>query len=56
MIVTDGAGRPFPKPEKPAPGATANEVVAYLRAWHAYRDGIANSANKAFAEAFAKAL
>jgi hypothetical protein len=52
LIITDGNGRPFPKPD-PADFATVTEFV---RAIHAYNDRVTQAANRAFEDAFAKAL
>jgi hypothetical protein len=44
MILTDGQGRPFVKPD-PQDFATTTE---FLCAYWAYKDAIADCANKAF--------
>ena len=56
MILTDGRGRPIDPPEPPAPDAPIEETVAYLRAYAAYKDRVADIANRAFDEAFREAL
>ena len=56
MILTDASGRPFEKPEPPAPNAPIEEKIAWLRADAAYRDAVANAANTAFEKRFRKAL
>jgi len=55
-ILTDGTGRPFARPEKPAAGAAIAEKIAYLRAVHAYNDRVADCANAAFTKAFSVAV
>lgn len=52
MIYTDANGRPIEPPERPAPDASIEEKVRYLRARHAYNDLITDMANRAFAERF----
>lgn len=52
MIYTYADGRPIPKPERKEFAKT----VEYLRAMWAYRDAIADCANKSFAEQFRKSL
>ena len=56
MILTDAKGRPVPKPEPPAEDAGVEETIAYIRAVHAYNDRVSDIANRAFAEAFSKAV
>lgn len=55
MILTNEKGRPFVKPEPPV-NATTEEFIAWLRAMAAYHDAIADCANRAFDDAFRKAL
>lgn len=56
MIYTDAKGRPFEKPEPPPAGAPIEDSIAWLRAYHAYKDAIADCANKAFVEGFKEGL
>lgn len=56
MILTDANGKPFEPPEAPDIYASVEEKVAYLRAYAAYKDAIANAANRAFANQFNKSL
>jgi hypothetical protein len=51
-VLTDAAGRPIAPPERPRPGASIEERIAYIRAFHAYRDTVAGCASEAFAVAF----
>lgn len=55
-ILTDAHGRPFERPEPPAPDAPPQEFTAWLRADAAYRDRVAACANRAFDRAFRKAI
>lgn len=48
VILTDSDGRPFERP-RPEDFATTTE---WLRAYWRYKDAVAASANKAFAEQF----
>lgn len=51
-ILTDSRGVPFTPPTPPAPGASADEVVAFLRAFAAHNDAVSSCANRAFARSF----
>jgi hypothetical protein len=55
-ILTDGRGRPIERPESPAPGATLEDCLAYIRAVHAYNDQVADLANGAFDVAFRRSM
>jgi hypothetical protein len=50
-ILTDACGRPIAKPRR----ADFSSDVEFLRAFHAYKDCVANTANDAFAKGFRKA-
>jgi hypothetical protein len=52
MILTDSNGRPFVKPE----AADYASAVDFIRAFHAYRDAVADASNKAFDAQFRKSL
>lgn len=56
MIITDARGVPIEKPDLPAADAPIDDRIAYLRACAAYHDEIAQIANRAFDDAFRKAL
>lgn len=56
VIFTDGNGKPFERPEPPPAGATTEQRIAYLDALFAYREAIRDCGNKAFDEAFRRAL
>lgn len=51
-ILTDARGVPFERPEKPAPGAPIDQVIAYLRALAAYNDAVCDCGNRSFARTF----
>lgn len=51
-ILTDARGVPFARPEKPAPDAPIDQVVAYLRALATYNDAVSDCGNRSFARAF----
>lgn len=55
-IHTDEHGRPFPRPERREfpPGIEGD--IDYMRAVWVYKDRITSFADKAFAEAFSKAM
>lgn len=52
MILTDGDGRPFVKPER----ADYPDTLSFLSAMWRYRDAVTDCANKAFDEQFRKSL
>lgn len=56
VILTDGDGRPFERPESPAPDAPIEERIAYIRAVHRFNDAVTDCANKAFSKAFSERL
>ncbi len=47
MILTDATGKPFPRPSR----EDYPNVLDYIRAFHAYKDAIADCANKSFDKA-----
>ncbi len=51
-ILTDGQGRPFDPPAR----EDFEDVVDYIRARHTYNDRVRACGNKAFDEAFRKAM
>lgn len=51
-ILTNAQGVPFERPRR----EDYPSDVDYLRAFHAYKDAVANEANKAFDEAFRNAF
>ena len=55
-IYTRGDGTPIEKPEPPGEDADIESKIAWIRAFHAYNDEIADVANRAFADGFRKAL
>ncbi len=52
MIITDDMGRPFVRPER----QDFDSDSAFMRAFWAYKDLIADTANQAFAIAFRDAI
>jgi hypothetical protein len=52
VIYTDAQGRPVPKPDP----ADFPDTVSFIRAYHAWRDRIADVGNKAFEQQFRKSL
>lgn len=56
MILTTGAGRPIPKPRREEFGVGIEGDIAFIRAYHAYRDEVANAANAAFVEGFQRGI
>lgn len=55
-IYTDESGRPIPRPEAPPEGAGIEDRIAFIDALHAYHNKVTDIANRAFDEAFRKAL
>ena len=55
-ILTDEAGRPFVKPERPAPGCSDAEFYAWMQALYAYNDAVRDCANRAFDAQFRKSM
>ena len=54
MILTNASGIPFEPPTPPAPGASIDDVIQFLRAHVAHNDAVSSAANRAFAIAFHK--
>lgn len=55
-ILTRGDGTPYVRPERSDYPEGTEGARTYLRAFHAYKDEIADDANRAFDAAFRKAL
>lgn len=51
ILVTDN-GTPMPRPVR----QEFADDIAFIRAYHAWRDSVANTANDAFASAFRRAM
>lgn len=55
-ILTNDRGIPLSPPIPPAPGASIDEKIAYIRAKHAHNDLVADTANRAFDVSLRRAL
>lgn len=51
MILTDEQGRPLPRPER----NDYPDAISWMRAFWAWKDRVADTANRAFDAAFRKA-
>jgi hypothetical protein len=56
MILTDGSGRPFDRPEPPASGAPIDDVLAWMRALASFNDAVRACACRAFDAGFKRAI
>ena len=54
--ITDGHGRPLPRPERDEFPPGIEGTIAFVRALHSYNDRIADLASSAFNSAFRKAV
>ena len=56
VILTDGQGRPFDRPDPLPENPTAEDRARYIRQRNEYFDQVHDCANSAFAESLSKAL
>lgn len=52
VILTDAAGKPIPQPRR----EDFASAVQFVRAFHDYKNAVANAANDAFDREFAKLM
>lgn len=54
-ILTNAAGVPFERPAPPPADASAELVIAYIRAQHAFNDAVLSCGSRAFTSALREA-